>query len=258
MMWSIARMVGIAGLSVAIISAAAALDAARVNDAQKAANELLERAKGSHQTGAPHRLSDPAVQKLFDRVFDTKTLEAAPVPFSEVQRLMQWFTAGNQIGTIYILSGTNLTDTAKAGEDPQALARIEKNLAAYAPEMGRYYDFMVTMSGVVSDTFGPWLASLKPEQREKPNVKSGADQVRSGLLGVVNGSLGSLAIDDVDDAFRRDRMAKLNAVAPKLATFLEPEQLATLRAAAAELAGSMSNPEVQASVKAFGAKLAKP
>ena len=178
-MWSIARMVGIASLSVvAVISAAAALDAARVNDAQKAANELLERAKGSHQTGAPPRLSDPAVQKLFDRVFDTKTLEAAPVPFSEVQRLMQWFTAGNQIGTIYILSGTNLTDTAKAGEDPQALARIEKNLAAYAPEMGRYYDFMVTMSGVVS---------LKPEQREKPNVKSGADQVRSGLLGVVKG-----------------------------------------------------------------------
>ena len=62
----------------------------------------------------------------------------------------------------------------------------------------------------------------------------------------------------MDDAFRRDRMAKLNAVAPKLATFLEPEQLATLRAAADELAGSMSNPEVQASVKAFGAKLAKP
>jgi hypothetical protein len=104
----------------------------------------------------------------------------------------------------------------------------------FAPELGRYYDFMVTMSGVISDTFGPWLAS-KNEQRERPNVKSGADQVRAGLLGVVNGALSSLANEGVDDAFRRDRIAKLNAIAPKFAAFLEAEQLATLRSSADEL-----------------------
>ena len=124
--------------------------------------------------------------------------------------------------------------------------------------MGRYYDFMVTMSGVISDTFGPWLASLKPEQRERPNVKSGADQVRSGLVGVVSGALSSLVNEDVDDAFRRDRMVKLNAVAPKLVGFLEAEQLTALRGAAEEVAGTVSDPGVQAGVKAFGDKLKKP
>jgi len=53
-------------------------------------------------------------------------------------------------------------------------------------------------------------------------------------------------------------MVKLNAVAPKLAAFLEPEQLTALRAAADEIAGSMTDPGVQASVKAFGEKLTKP
>ena len=254
-----ARAVGIAGVAIVTsVAAASALDAARVSDAQKAVNELAARAKDSHQTGAPPRLSDPQVAALFDRVFDTKAVETARVPFSEVQRLMDWFSAANQIGTIYILAGTNLTDTSKAGDDPQALQRIESNISTFAPEMGRYYDFMVTMSGVISDTFGPWLASLKKEQRERPNVKSGADQVRSGLVGVVSGALSSLVNEDVDDAFRRDRMVKLNAVAPKLAAFLEAEQLTALQGAAAEVAGAVSDPGVQASVKAFGDKLKKP
>ena len=118
---------------------------------------------------------------------------------------------------------------------------------------------MVTVSGVISDTFGPWLASLKKEQLERPNVKNGAAQVRSGLLGVVNGALTSLANDEVDDAFRRDRLVKLNLVAPKLAAFLDADQLAALRSTAAEeVAGSVSDPSIQASVKAFGEKLAKP
>lgn len=259
MPFSLARAVGIAAVAiVTTVVAASALDAGRVSDAQKAVAELTARAKDSHQTGAPPRLSDPAVAKLFDRVFDTKAVETTPVPFSEVSRLMDWFSAGNQVGTIYILAGTNLTDTTKAGEDRQALERVERNISAFAPEMGRYYDFMVTMSGVISDAFGPWLASLKKEQRERPNVKSGAEQVRSGLLGVVSGSLSSLANEDVDDVFRRERMVKLNMVAPKLAAFLEAEQLATLRGAAEEVAGAVSDPGVQASVKAFGDKLKKP
>ncbi len=62
------------------------------------------------------------VEKLFERVFDTKAVESTPVPFSDVQKLMEWFTSGNQVGSIYILAGTNMTDTSKAGEDPQALA----------------------------------------------------------------------------------------------------------------------------------------
>lgn len=259
MVLSFARVIGIAGLTIiGSAFAAAALDAARVSDAQKAANELIARAKDSHKTGTPPRVSDPAVEKLFERVFDTKAVESTPVPFSDVQKLMEWFTSGNQIGSIYILASTNMTDTSKAGEDPQALAQVEKNISAFAPELGRYYDFMVTMSGVMSDTFGPWLASLKKEQRERPNVKSGADQVRAGLLGVVNGALSSLANEGVDDAFRRDRIAKLNAVAPKFAAFLEADQLATLRSAADEVAGAVSDPGVQASVKAFSEKLAKP
>jgi hypothetical protein len=259
MVLSFARVIGIASL--AIIGGAhmaAALDAARVSDAQTAANELVARAKDSHKTGAPPRVSDPAVEKLFERVFDTKAVESTVVPFSDVQKLMEWFSAGNQIGSIYILAGTNLTDTSKAGEDPEALARVEKNISTFAPELGRYYDFMVTMSGVISDTFGPWLASLKKEQLERPNVKSGAAQVRSGLLGVVNGALTSLANDEVDDAFRRDRLVKLNLVAPKLAAFLDADQLAALCGTAAEVAGSVSDPSIQASVKAFGEKLAKP
>jgi hypothetical protein len=36
---------------------------------------LIARAKDSHKTGTPPRVSDLVVEKLFERVFDTKAVE---------------------------------------------------------------------------------------------------------------------------------------------------------------------------------------
>src|SRR5580704_2745649 len=127
-------------------ASAAGVDAAKVAAVKKAASDFTALAKGSETSGQPPRESDPKVKALLDVVFDTSVLNTSqPLPASELGNVNEWMLQVLTVGTVYYFAGTGYTDFSKvAGLDQAAQEKLQqqinKNVAAFAPEMGRYLD----------------------------------------------------------------------------------------------------------------------
>jgi hypothetical protein len=241
-------------------ASAAGVDAAKVAAVKKAASDFTALAKGSETSGQPPRESDPKVKALLDVVFDTSVLNTSqPLPASELGNVNEWMLQVLTVGTVYYFAGTGYTDFSKvAGLDQAAQEKLQqqinKNVAAFAPEMGRYLDAQLqVMEGLI------WCVSTDlaahPDNYKSTQSQHGLGQVRSGLTTTLVGVLTTLPIDGLSDEWRRARLPALSAIEPKAAAFLLPDQRASLHDVAAQVAGQMTDPAVKSGLTDFAQKI---
>ena len=235
--------------------AEAKIDSTQLADVKNAASDFLALAKDSPRTGRPPRQNEPTVRGLLDKVFDLSELEGATLSAADVGKANEWFTAGDRVGTIYILSGTGVTDIDRLPNDPSVQQRTHRNVAEFAPEFGRYLDFQVKLAGIMMDAEVDRRA--KGGEPERPEVTREVAEVRSTLAESLTGALTTLAYDGLSDEWRRQRLAAIMQVAPKAATFLLPEQTRALREHALKVVTFVREPSVQDSIRSFADAVAR-
>jgi len=94
------------------------------------------------------------------------------------------------------------------------------------------------------------LTAASQSDLDRPNFKDGIAQIRAGTTQSINGVITTLTTDGVAD-WRRERLAVLLTVAPKIAKLLIPEQLLLLRQSTAEVAGQMTDPVVKSQLSSI-------
>ncbi|MDC7788021.1 hypothetical protein PQJ75_29555 [Rhodoplanes sp. TEM] len=251
---SLARAAAIGLLVLAVLAAApvaAQIDPGKLAAAQAATLRFLTLARGSETTGRMPRESDPTVRQLLDTVFDTRDVRG-PISFQELAPLSQRMVTGARIGTAYMLAGTGAPDLPALAKDPQADAKVNRNVVRFAPEMGRFLDFELRIQGAIVEAVLVQLAGMRAEEAARPNVQAGIASIRQGSLRTVASVIETLAVDGLSDDWRRARLPALAAIAPRLARFLEPAQRAELGRLAAACADAMTDPGLKRSLAAFG------
>jgi hypothetical protein len=232
--------------------AAAQIEHDKLILARNAAASFVELAKGSQTSGEAPRLSDPAVKQLLDAVFDARDVEAArSVPFTELSGLSERMVTGVKIGAVYMLAGTGATDLSELGGGPDAGRKVNLNIVKFAPEMGRFFDFQIRIQGAVVEAVLTRLSTARPEDLARANFRSGLADIRDGSARSVAGVIETIAVNGLSDAWRRERLSALSAIAPRLARFLEAQQKSELRQVALAGADVMDDADVKAGLQAF-------
>jgi len=220
--------------------------------AQKAADDFTTRAKDANSSGQPPRASDPAIQALLSPIFDTAVIRREPPGFEDLGAINEWLNAVLKVVTIYTLAGTNVTDIAHGADDPSIGTRIEQNVVDYAPEYGSGIDAQLSLiqaeTELVTTKLGTDPAKIADEQR-----RQGFEKLRAGLNKTIGGTLAVIAIPDLDESWRLARVTALEAIAPKAAPLLVPDDARRLHDMALELAEADTDPQVQAGLKRFAA-----
>ena len=230
----------------------AAFDASKIAAVSKAADSFLALAKDSARTGQPPRQSDPAVKALLDTVFDTTEIQSNPArPIATLQDLSTWTLAVAKVGLVYILAGTGVDDITRLSGHPEAEKKADHNTIEFAPEIGRYSDAQLWLETAVINAVDAFVAGTSPVQREQPNFKTGLDQIRAGAVQTIYGALTTLKLEGLSDAWRRDRLPALTAIAPRAARLLQPEQARLLSKAATEVSARTTDPAVKAALTSF-------
>jgi hypothetical protein len=232
--------------------AGAQVDAAKLALAKQAADEFLALAKGSETTGAMPRQSDPRAKALLDRVFDRAALGRGVPPIQESAKFGELLNNGNRIGFAYMLAGTGQTDLGKISDDQKAMEQAEKNMSAFAPEIGRWFDYQLAIQGKIAESTLAFIASAKKDVLERPQVKEGVGQVRQGLARSLAGVFQTMAADGLDDGWRKDRLAALTEIAPTAAKMVSAEDAKELQRQANALAEAVSDPSLKGGLKRFG------
>jgi hypothetical protein len=228
-------------------ASAQTVDPARVAAAQKAAATFVGLAAGSHKSGQAPRQSDPKVKALLDAVFDLSALPTnAVLPMSELNRVNEWQKAILDVGVVYILAGTGIDNIANIGKDPSIGPRTDKNGVDFAPEYGRYIDAQLGVTTVMLRMINAHLAA-NPGDRAKFGPALG--QIFGGAAQQMAGAITTLAIPDHVDAWRKQRLPVMLALAPPLAQGADPSHAKELNGMALRAAGSLTDPEVQAALK---------
>jgi hypothetical protein len=235
------------------LGSAHALDAAKVGAITKAAESFAALAPDSAKTGRVPREAEPAAKPLLDLVFDTSEIERGPVlPMSSLGDVNNWTMAVLKIGLVYTLAGSGVTDLSTLANQPaDVIERINRNAVTFAPEMGRYFDAEIRLQGAVMDIVTVFLSTASKTELDRPNIKNGLAKIRGGNTQTIDGVLTTLPTAGLTDAWRRDRVAVITAVAPRAAKFLLPEQLDALRKSATDVAGQMTDPGVKAALAGF-------
>jgi hypothetical protein len=227
------------------ISAAAA-------DAGKAASDFTSLAKDASETGKPPRQTDQSVKALLDRVFRTDVLAGRTIGESDLGPMAEWSMAIVKAGGVYILAGTGISDFSKVTNDPKLPERINQNVIAFAPEMGRYLDAQLAVMGGMLDAINATMAGGKTTNAK---VESGLEKVRHGITATLTGTLSTVATAGLSDEWRRDRLPALNAAAPKAAKLLLGDQCRAVRDTAVQAAEMLSNAGLQAELRSIGGSL---
>lgn len=226
------------------------IEQAQLDDVKNAANDFLVLARDSAVNGRPPRHSEPTVGTLLDRIFDLSEIEGATLAVSDIAKANEWFSAGDRVGTVYILAGTGVSDINRLSSDPNVQRRTHRNVAEFAPEFARYLDFQVKLAGIMMDAELKRAAKGGPDM-ERPEVKREIAEVRTTLAETLTGDLTTLAYDGLTDDWRRQRLAVMMQVAPTAATFLSPEQAHAVRERALTVVTFVRDKSVQDQVKAL-------
>jgi hypothetical protein len=226
------------------------IEQAQLDGVKNAANDFLVLARDSAVNGRPPRHSEPTVRALLDRIFDLSEIEGATLAVSDIAKANEWFSAGDRVGTVYILAGTGVSDINRLPSDPNVQRRTHRNVAEFAPEFARYLDFQVKLAGIMMDAELKRAAKGGPDM-ERPEVKREIAEVRTTLAETLTGDLTTLAYDGLTDDWRRQRLAVMMQVAPTAATFLSPEQAHAVRERALTVATFVRDKSVQDQVKAL-------
>jgi hypothetical protein len=227
------------------------IDRARLEDVRKAADDFLAFARNSHVTGRPPRLSDPAIRELFDKVFDLSDLDGTPLVATDVTKAIDWYFAGDRVGFVYILAGTGFDDMNKLPNDPNIQRRTHRNIAEYAAEVARYFDFQIKLAAIMMEAELSRTAKASADAPQRPEVRREITEVRNTLFDVFTGTLTALAYEGVSDDWRRQRLKPLMEAAPKASEFLLPDQARAVREHALRVVTFLRDRGLQDNVRAF-------
>lgn len=256
-MRKVLRLAAAAAFAFVSGAALAAMDPAKVGAAKKAADDFVALAAGSDKSGQVPRQTDPKAKALLDTVFDRTALGPTVLPINESGKVGELLSNGNRVGFVYMLAGTGLTDFGKLGQDEKAMEQAERNIGAFAPEIGRWFDYQIAIQGAIADSTLAFLASASKASLDNPQVKSGLADVRGGLAGAIRGVLQMMASDTLDDGWRRDRLAGLGELAPRAAKLVSAEDAASLKDSATQLAAALNDPDLKAGLTKFGETVAR-
>jgi hypothetical protein len=241
----------IAIVAIAGAAGAAAVDKARIAAVDKAADAFLALAKDAYKTGQPPRESDPAVKPLLDAVFDTSGVTGSPVAFADIDKLNDWMLRAVAVGSVYVLAGTGIPDFGHLSTlDAKQQQQVIKNTAAYAPEIGRYFDAEVELEQAVINCVTAELAA-NPDKYRSPTTEGGVAKIRSGVKQTLTGVITTFATPGLDGAWKRARLPALMAIAGPASKFLSTEDRKELAQVARQVAGQTDDPEVKSGLEAF-------
>jgi hypothetical protein len=195
--------------------------------AHQAAARFAVLARDASRSGIAPRAADPAVGPLVDSVFDTTSVPTAPVPMSQFPAIDDWLSSVATVGRTYVLAGTGAArDDDPSG--PVVAAQVDKNFAAYAPELGRYLDAQNALMALEASSLQRQLAADPAWAHDQGHAK-GLAILRSTITRGVGPMLALLAQPGPTDDWRRARMPYLLALATQVAKLGDPADLAALR-----------------------------
>jgi hypothetical protein len=227
----------------------------QLDEVKKAANDFFNLARDSHHSGRPPRESEQSVQELFDGIFDVSEFEGVTLAATDIAKANDWYLIGDRVGTVYMLAGTGIDDVEKLPNDTKTQQRMHRNVADFAPEIGRYLDFQLKIGAVMMNGALGRMAKGGDDLKQ-PDVKQEIAAIRSTVAESFLRALTTLAYEGISDDWRRQRLALMTQIAPRAATFLLPDQTNALRDHASTLATFVRDKSVQDAVKALGDKLA--
>jgi hypothetical protein len=191
----------------------------------------------------PPRQGDPAASPSLDAVFNIAVLPNTPLTENDLDSLLTWSQAASRVGNLYVYAETSVpSDPARA--DPGTVLRAQKNVVAFAPEVGRYFDAVTQLLGM-TDRLYLQMRKNPVEYNVDPSKGFGADKVAAGTTALYVNVLRSIAIPGVQDAWRNGRVGILNGVAPDASALLSPQQRSAVHEAIAEAEDAISNPDVK-------------
>jgi hypothetical protein len=236
---------------------AATVDAARIAAVDKAADAFLKLGKDAYKTGEPPRQSTPQVEKLLATLCDTGGLnDGKAVPFSDLTKLNDWLMKLTQVGMVYILAGTGVSDTAKLGEiDDKGKAKIAANTVAFAPELGRYIDATLAVMQAEMATILVKMTE-DPASLATPKAQHGLGETRAGVTRTLAGVVTTMPTPGLDPAWAVARLPALAAIAPVAAAFLPEENRKQLHDLTVATAETLKDEKAKAGLASFAKTIA--
>ena len=244
----------VASLALGPSIAAAKVDSAKLNGANRATAAFLDQYKGPIASGNPPRQSDPKAKALLDKILDAETLGREILAMSELVKVQQLVNNGIKIFSVY----TSRQGDAKSAAQTDEAA--ERQVVEFGAEIGRCVDFLMKAQGAIADSVSSWLASPSPQVQERPDVKNELPKVQDRMFEGTKGVLiivGTYPNDDSRTAWQLARLAVLNDFAPKAATALPYAKTLALRVMARKFKSSTTDPTVQGALETFAVAIAK-
>lgn len=250
------RMLGIACLLTLVVfsstARAATIDPARVAAVEKAAAAFLALAKDSYKTGQPPRQTDPAVKPLLDTVFNTAGInDNGALPLGDFDKLQSWTLQMVKVGSVYLLAGTGIQDPTQIGSiDQQQQAQIAKNTAAFAPEIGRYFDAQIDLERALIDAVDAEMKA-HPDEFQSAQKQGAVAKIKGGVKQSIAGALSTFQTAGISASWMNDRLRTLAPIAPSLATSLADQDRRDLAELARQTAAKIDDREVKSGLESF-------
>jgi hypothetical protein len=186
--------------------------------AHSAADQFAALAKAAPGGQLP-RQTDPAAARLLDAVFNTGATPVSPPPSDQIGAVEAWRAAVTRTGYAYLLAGSSADASADdpAVADPaspagQAIStQIDRNLMAYAPEIGRYIDAQASLMGTEAEM--SLATATDPAQQ---------GSLRRSVALTTGALIDTVAESGPSVEWKRARVAALVALAPHAAKLLAP------------------------------------
>jgi hypothetical protein len=227
--------------------------AAMSQKASEATRQLLVVFKDVPRKGNPPRQTDATVGPLLATVFDADILKTkTSLGRADIEALGSWGMSAAQAGSMYIFAGTGLTDPEKVSSDPKLVQQANRNVAVYAPEVGRYFDAVLIINGTVADVVADNFSAKANEETKTKDAKA---KVQFGVASVIYGVIDSFNIEPISDEWRRGRLLALDHAVPKAAKLLPADQCIELRNLSRSTAASMRDPAVRRGLESVVAAL---
>jgi hypothetical protein len=235
------------------VSARADLNAAKLDASKTAIAAFKTMAKDSATSGNAPRESDPAAKALLEKIFNDSDVVAKNAKFNDLTPLSTRMGNGVQAALVYMLAARGATDIQQLRCDPNASTKVNLNVIKFAPEMGPYYDFQLTVQGAIWEAVAVKLAMSTRMELANANFQNALAQIRDGGHRVIAGVIETLAVNGVTDEWRRGRLPALHAIVPQAGKILQPEQKKQLQELARACADVMDNAAVKEGLQKFAA-----
>ena len=130
--------------------------------------------------------------------------------------------------------------------------RVGQNLAAFAPECGRFLDAELAIEGADATAAASYVAA-NPDAAKDATQAAGLDKARAGLAETAQGVITTIAGPGLPNDWREARARALIAFAPHAASFLADAQKQALAAQATQSATGADDPQLAALLSQFAA-----